>query len=73
MFKQKNSMPNRIAVSIEEAAEMVGIGRSTLYGKLSAGELPSMKIGKRRLIRVDALNAWVAEQEAASSPRLPDA
>ena len=67
MTKQKNSTPERISVSVEEAAEMVGLGRSTLYVALTSGELPSMKIGKRRLIRVDALKAWVAAQEAASA------
>ena len=30
---------------------------------ISSGELPSIKIGKRRLVRVASLNAWLASKE----------
>jgi excisionase family DNA binding protein len=39
------------AVSIREAAALLGISRSFLYELLAAGELPSVRIGRRRLIR----------------------
>lgn len=56
----------RLAVSPAEAARLAGIGRTTLYQALGSGELRSLKIGKRRLIMVDALRDWLAaaEQEA---------
>lgn len=53
-----------IAVSPDEAARLAGIGRTTLYAALAKGDLPSIKIGTRRLIRVEALREWLARHEA---------
>lgn len=55
---------NRLAVSPSEAAKLAGIGRTRLYESLSNGELPSFKIGSRRLIRLSALDAWLSSFEA---------
>ncbi|MCH2164227.1 MAG: helix-turn-helix domain-containing protein [Marinovum sp.] len=52
-----------IAVSPDEAARLAGIGRTTLYAAVAKGDLPSIKIGTRRLIRVDAIHAWLARNE----------
>lgn len=52
-----------IAVSPDEAARLAGIGRTTLYAALAKGDLPSIKIGTRRLIRVDAIREWLAQHE----------
>ena len=43
---------NRIAVSIPEAAEMVGLSRAYLYGAVKAGQLRAKKAGKRSLVAV---------------------
>lgn len=45
-FKAQTLHP--IAVSPNEAARLAGVGRTTLYAALSAGELKSIKIGTRR-------------------------
>lgn len=52
-----------IAVSPDEAARLAGIGRTTLYAALAKGDLPSIKIGTRRLVRVDAIREWLAWHE----------
>lgn len=52
-----------IAVSPDEAARLAGVGRTTLYASLAKGDLPSIKIGTRRLIRVDAIRDWLARNE----------
>jgi len=59
--KTQQSQP--IAVSPDEAARLAGIGRTTLYAALATGDLPSIKIGTRRLIRVDAIRDWLARKE----------
>lgn len=38
------------ALVIEDAVRFSGIGRTTLYAMIAAGEIASVKIGKRRLI-----------------------
>lgn len=45
---------------IPEAGEVLGIGRTKVYELLEAGELASVKIGKRRLIPHESLVAYVA-------------
>lgn len=52
-----------IAVAPNEAARLAGVGRTTLYAALSSGDLNSIKIGTRRLITVDAIRAWLQQNE----------
>jgi excisionase family DNA binding protein len=52
-----------LAVSPSEAARRAGIGRTKLYEAISSGALPSFKIGTRRLIRLSALDDWLASFE----------
>jgi excisionase family DNA binding protein len=61
----KDSLP--MAVSIPRAAELLGVGRSSIYKLVNAGRLPRLKIGKRALVPVGALNDFMAElsREAA--------
>ena len=40
-----------ILCSINEAAQMLGIGRTKAYDMIAKGELASMHIGSRRLVR----------------------
>ena len=52
--------------SIPEACHAAGVGRSTLYEAIAAGELETLKIGKRRLVPDDALRTWLASKRAAA-------
>lgn len=47
----------RIALRIRDAAIVSGLSRSTLYELLKAGKLRAVKIGGRRLILRDSLEA----------------
>ena len=53
-----------LAVSPGEAARLLGIGRTRLYEELGSGAIPSFHLGRRRLIRIAALEAWMAAREA---------
>lgn len=41
----------RMSYSVDEAATIIGIGRTTLYRIIKSGQLPTIKIGTRTLIR----------------------
>jgi excisionase family DNA binding protein len=56
---------DRIAVSPAEAARLVGLGRTKIYESLNSGELPSCKIGRRRLIRIVDLVRWLEAHAVA--------
>jgi excisionase family DNA binding protein len=48
---------DRLAVSPAEAAEALSITRAHLYHLMERGELPSVKLGRSRRIRVSDLKA----------------
>ena len=52
-----------LAVPPREAARIAGVGRTTLYEAISSGALRSIKIGKRRLVAVEALRSWLLAHE----------
>lgn len=52
--------PERL-LSVDEAASLLGIGRTALYGELMAGRCRSVKVGRRRLVPSSALAAYTGE------------
>jgi excisionase family DNA binding protein len=57
-------MDEPILLSIDKAAETLGIGRSKTYELITQGRLLTVNIGRRRLVRVDSVRA-IANGEAA--------
>jgi excisionase family DNA binding protein len=49
-----------LVLTIEQAAERLGIGRSLMYALVSSGEVESVTIGRLRRIPTDALVEYVA-------------
>ena len=45
-----------IAVSINDAAKALSIGRTTVYKLINEGRLETMKIGRRQLIKSASLH-----------------
>lgn len=58
---------DRLAVTVDEAVRVSGIGRSTLYELMRAGEIPYRCVGRRRLVLMDGLRRYLVGdgQEAA--------
>jgi excisionase family DNA binding protein len=52
-----NTTAHRRAYQIDEAAAAYRLSRSTLYKLIAAGALRSVKVGGRRLIPVEAIEA----------------
>jgi predicted DNA-binding transcriptional regulator AlpA len=50
---------HKIAVTLPEATALSGIGRSSLYKLFNEGKLVPRKAGKRTLILVEELEAYV--------------
>ena len=44
---------------MREAAEALGVGRSTIYGLVRSGDLPSVRIGRSLRVPAAGLQAWV--------------
>lgn len=49
----------KMGLTIEEAAEMSGIGRNTMRKLVDWGKLPVLKVGRKTIIRRDALESFM--------------
>ncbi len=49
----------KIGLTIEEAAETTGIGRNTMRKLVEWGKLPVLKVGRKTIIRKDALERFM--------------
>ncbi len=58
--KANSSSAVRRAYQINEAVTTYRLSRSTLYKLMSTGTLRSVKVGGRRLIPVEAIEALIA-------------
>lgn len=52
---------NAILASIPDAQRALGIGRSTAYRLIEEGQLETVKIGRRTLIKVSSIRALAGE------------
>lgn len=52
-------MADALLLTVEQAAEMLGAGRTTVYQKVATGEITSFRIGRSRRIPASALAAYV--------------
>lgn len=62
-------MSKRKTMTVPEAAEVLGISRNHAYEAAARGEIPSIRIGKRIVVPIDALNRMIAaaSQDAVAS------
>ena len=49
----------KMGLTIEEAAESTGIGRNTMRKLIDWGKLPILKVGRKTIIRKDALERFM--------------
>ena len=50
---------SKMGLTIEEAAEMTGIGRNTMRKLVDWGKLPVLKVGRKTIIRRDTLEQFL--------------
>ena len=53
-------MDDRLALSVEDAARLLGISRTLAYESVARGELPSIRLGKRIVVPRRALDELLA-------------
>jgi len=55
-------MQDKLLLTLDEVFETLQISRSKGFQMISAGILPSIKIGRLRRVPVDTLRAWIQQQ-----------
>jgi excisionase family DNA binding protein len=58
-----------LTYTITEAMQVAKIGRTLLFERIAAGELPVTRIGRRTLIPADGLKAWL-QSHTTEAPAL---
>jgi len=54
-----NLMRSKLTLTIPQACELTGLGRSTIYRLFDDGKLQRLKAGTRTLIKVADLEAYI--------------
>ena len=57
---------DQLAHPIPVAAARIGVGRTSMYALIDAGEIPTFTVGRRRLVSEAALVAFVERRQAAA-------
>jgi excisionase family DNA binding protein len=63
MKERKRSVLDELAtqatISIEQAAQVLGLGRTAAYEAARRGEFPTRRLGRRVVVPVPALLEWL--------------
>lgn len=57
--------PDPICVRVNDAARMIGVGRTKLYALIAAGEVETIKLGKSTRITTASLHDLIRRQREA--------
>ncbi len=52
-------VPERRLHSVEEAAELLNVGRSTTFEEIRLGRLRTVRVGRRRLVPTEYVDEYV--------------
>ena len=65
-----DALAGRATITVEEAASLLGIGRSAAYEAARRGQLPTRRLGRRLFVPVPALLDWLGMplDQASSEP-----
>lgn len=66
MTASTQTAPQRMTMTIEEAAEALGIGRQSAYQAARTGELPTIRLGRRLIVPRGRLLALLGEPPESS-------
>jgi len=58
----------KAAISMQVAADQLGVSFATVYRLVRAGHIRSMRVGRRRLIHEDDLQRFIDQARAAANP-----
>ncbi len=62
--RPETPIPNRLLVNVQEAAQLMGgIDPDTVYAMVNSAQLPHIRLGRRILVSVEGLQAWIAAND----------
>ncbi|MDQ6839701.1 MAG: helix-turn-helix domain-containing protein [Actinomycetota bacterium] len=61
-----DALEGRLTVTVEEAASVLGLGRSAAYEAARRGEIPSRRLGRRIVVPVPLLRPCIGQRPGGS-------
>ena len=62
---------DRLTMTVPEAAEALGIGKNQGYEAARAGQIPTIRIGRRLLVPRAAFERWLEQGTPVRDPARP--
>jgi excisionase family DNA binding protein len=62
---------DRMLLTVAEAAERLGIGRSTMYVLIADGQIDTVRVGRLRRIEPEALTAYISRMRTTTGTPRP--
>jgi excisionase family DNA binding protein len=59
----RNSDAMRVSLGIDEVVQSTGLGRTLVYQLIKEGRLKALKVGRRTIVAVEEINAFLARLE----------
>jgi excisionase family DNA binding protein len=59
----------KLAISVDELCTMLGVGRSKGYQLIRQDGFPIIRLGRRAVIPLEAVKAWLAAQSEVSNDK----
>lgn len=56
---QLDQLAKRTTLTIEQTAQLLGLGRTAAYEAARRGQFPTRRLGRRLVVPVPALMAWL--------------
>ncbi|MDO7485484.1 helix-turn-helix domain-containing protein [Peribacillus frigoritolerans] len=56
----------RTTLTTKEVADYLGISTGLVYTLVRERKIPSVKLGRRILFKIDSVDRWLAQQESAA-------
>jgi excisionase family DNA binding protein len=54
-------------LNVDQVAELLGLGRNTVYEAASRGEIPHRRVGRRLIFSRSAVMEWLAGKKPANT------
>ena len=65
-MKEHDMEEERLTLTVEETAKLLGIGRQLAYERVKTGEIPSLKFGRRLLVPRKALERLLEQGQVVT-------
>lgn len=59
-MSKKQHESQRLVMTVPEAGKLLGLSRGSAYAAAAAGEIPTLRMGKRLLVPIAALDRMLA-------------